>query len=456
MRGRAALAAVLLVLSGAWLSGLDFGATLDNMSSYGNQQIPGFTQKDRLAGWLTTSIGSNLTFAATASAQLWNLSPWYILNVDQLNLAGQFPRVGGGPVLLDFTVGRYFESDFTGLVFSQQSIDGFQLGFGIPGLVVTADVGYTGLTLNPLSYIVMTEADAVAQGNSSEFFGSPRVVERLQLLLPGLFLQQDLTLTAILQQDMRSLVSNVSLIQPGTTALTFGQGGSLDSEYFGAGLSGALAKDLYYSSYAYLETGRTLSYLSASGSYQYEPILAALGGVGVHYYLSGFLGSTIGLDLLYASGDADFTQPIEGNTAGNATAFLPITTPPRLLALAFSPNLENLAAATLSYSVRPFAGSPKSPDALRNLQAVVKAIPMLRPTTGALAAPGIAPSAVSASLSPTFDNLYLGSEFDLVVNYRPLSDLGVALSGGLFLPNASVFVSSALQYYAELDLSLSF
>jgi len=456
MKGRAALAIAVLVLQAAGLSGLDFGATLDNMSSYGNQQTPAFTQKDKLSAWFTTDIGQNLSFTATASAQLWNLSPWYILNVDVLNLSGQFPKVSGGPVLLDFTVGRYFESDFTGLVFSQQSIDGLQLGFGIPGLVVTADVGYTGLTLNPLSYIVMTEADAVAQGNSSDFFGSPRIVGRLQIQLPSLFLQQDLTLTALFQQDLRSLVSNVSLIQPGTTALTFGQGGSLDSEYFGAGLSGGLAQNLYYNTYAYLETGRTLSYLSASGSYQYEPILALLAGGGGRYYLPGFLTSSVGLDLLFASGDADYTQPIEGNTAGNATAFSPITSPPRLLALAFSPNLENIVAATFSYSIRPFAGAAKSPAALKNLQAVVKAIPMLRATTGALAAPGIASSAVSAGLSPTLDNLYLGSEFDLVVNYRPLSDLGVALSGGLFLPNATVFVSSALQYYAELDLSLSF
>ena len=454
MRARAALAAGLLLLSATALSALDYGATLDNMSSYGNQQTPAFTQKDKLAGWITTNIGPNLTFTATASAQLWNLSPWYIINLDVLNLSGQFPKVSGGPALFTFTVGRYFESDFTGLVFSQQSIDGFELGFSNPGMVVSADLGYTGLTLNPVSYIVMTEADAVAQGNSSNFFGSPRIVGRLQVLLPDLFLKQDLTLTALFQQDLRSLFASSNLIQPGFTTLTFGQGGSLDSEYFGAGLSGAIVKELYYNTFAYLETGRTLSYVSASGSYQYEPILALLAGGGARYYLSGFLGSTVGFDLLFASGDADYTQPIEGNTAGDATAFSPITSPPRLLALAFSPNLENVVAATFSYSIKPFSGTKIA--ALQDLQAVVKAIPMLRPTTGAVAAPGISPSAVSATLSPTLDQLYLGSEFDLVVNYRPFSDLGVALSGGLFAPNAGVFTSSALQYYSELDVSLSF
>ncbi len=454
MRARAALAAGLLLLSAGALAALDFGATLDNMSSYGNQQTPAFTQKDKLAGWITTDIGSNLTFTATASVQLWNLSPWYILNLDVLNLSGQFPKVSGGPALFTFTVGRYFESDFTGLVFSQQSIDGFQLGFSNPGMAVSADLGYTGLTLNPVSYIVMTEADAVAQGNSSDFFGSPRIVGRLQVLLPDLFLQQDLTLTALFQQDLRSLFASSNLIQPGFTTLTFGRGGSLDSEYFGAGLSGSIVKELYYNTFAYLETGRTLSYLSASGSYQYQPILAVLAGGGANYYLSGLLGSTVGLDLLFASGDADYTQAIEGNTAGDATAFSPITSPPRLLALAFSPNLENVVAATFSYSIRPFSGTKIA--SLQNLQAIVKAIPMLRPTTGAVAAPGISPSAVSAALSPTFNDLYLGSEFDLIVNYRPFSDLGVALSGGLFVPNSGVFTSSALQYYSELDVSLAF
>ncbi|MGA2615212.1 MAG: hypothetical protein ABSG38_17390 [Spirochaetia bacterium] len=456
MKARAVLPVVFLLLSASALFAYDFGAVLDNASSYGNQQTPSFSQKDKLSLWFTSGIGENLTFTGSASVQVWNVSPWFIFNPDLLNLTGNFPKIQGGPTLFSFTIGRYQESDFTGLVFSGQSIDGFALGFTYPGAAVTVDLGYTGLTQKPLSYISMTQADAAAQGNSSIYFGSPRVLGRLQVLLPGLFLRQDLTLTALFQQDLRSVFSGSNLIQPGSTTLVYGQGGSLDSEYLGAGLSGSIVENLYYKTYLYLETGRTLSYVTDQGSYQYEPILALLAGGGARYYLDTLLHSTFGLDFLYASGDSRYSQVIEGDTgSGYATAFVPVTSPPRLLSLAFSPNVENIIAATFSYSIRPFAGA-KSPE-LGNLQAVVKAIPMLRPTTGAVAAAeGLAPGAVSPSLPANLTNLYLGSEFDMIVNYRPFSDLGVVLQGGLFAPNPNVFADSAAIAYVELDVSLSF
>ena len=231
------------------------------------------------------------------------------------------------------------------------------LGFAYPGVTFTADLGYTGLTLNPLSYIFMTQADAAAQGNSSNFFGSPRIVGRLQALLPGLFLRQDLTLTVLFQQDLRSLVANSNLVQPGQTTVVYGQGGSLDSEYFGAGLSGAIVENLYYKGYAYLETGRTLSYVTSIGSYQYEPILALLAGIGAHYYMESLLHSTFGVDFLFASGDSNYTQAVEGDTSGGyATAFVPITSAPRILSLAYAPNIENIIATTFSYAIPAFCG----------------------------------------------------------------------------------------------------
>jgi len=451
MKARVILLALVLALSAPALFAYDFGAVLDNSSSDGNQQTPGFTQKDKLSLWFNSGQGGNLTFSAAASVQLWNTTPWFILNPDVLSLTGDFPKIEGGPNLFSFTVGRYAESDFTGFVFSGQPIDGFSLGFTYPGAALTLDLGYTGLTLNPLSYIVMTQADLSAQGNSSDYFGSPRVLGRLQLMLPGLFLQQDLALTILFQQDLRSRFT--TLIQPGATTLVYGQGGSMDTEYFGAGVSGAIVQNLYYKTFAYIETGRTLSY--TQGSYQYEPILAFLAGGGGRYYAESLLHSTFALDFLWASGDSNYSQQaIEGDTgSGYATAFIPVTTPPRMISLAFSPNVENLVAATFSYSIRPFAGT-KTPE-LENLQAVIKAIPMLRPTTGAVAASvGLSPGATS--LPATLSNLYLGTEVDLAVNYRPFSDLGAVLQGGFFAPNSSLFASSNVLYYLELDVSVSF
>jgi len=45
---------------------------------------------------------------------------------------------------------------------------------------------------------------------------------------------------------------------------------------------------------------------------------------------------------------------------------------------------------------------------------------------------------VSVSLpNPASENNYIGSEVDLGIAFRPFSDLGVSLAGGIFLPNAA-------------------
>jgi len=118
--------------------------------------------------------------------------------------------------------------------------------------------------------------------------------------------------------------------------------------------------------------------------------------------------------------------------------------------------VENIAAVTLSYSIRPFADMKDAPS-IQNLQGILKAIPFFRTSTGAISASeGLAAGSVSSGLSSSLSNLYLGTEVDMIVNYRPLSDLGVALQGGLFMPNSSLFVSSNVLYYVELDVSVSF
>ena len=96
----------------------------------------------------------------------------------------------------------------------------------------------------------------------------------------------------------------------------------------------------------------------------------------------------------------------------------------------------------MSYSIKPHD----------TLQTLLKAAAFFRSTTGQISEPGI---------DDASDSLYLGTEIDLVVNFRPFSDLGAALSGGFFIPNngaGGAFLESdrSIEFLTRLEFSFSF
>jgi len=213
-----------------------------------------------------------------------------------------------------------------------------------------------------------------------------------------------------------------------------GQGGRLSTEYLGVALRGPLGSLFYYDAFAYLGTGRMLSYID--GAYSYEWMLTALGGGGVRYFREQWLHSRAELRFLLASGDADFADFFEGNRDGLATTFVTISR--QDLALLFSPRLGNLALLSLSYSVKP----------LEMLQTGLSATLFLRPTAGPIS---------DSRIDPASDSIYLGSEIDATANLRPFSDLGTALSLGLFMPGGAFRASEQdPQFRGKLEISLSF
>ena len=164
-------------------------------------------------------------------------------------------------------------------------------------------------------------------------------------------------------------------------------------------------------------------------------MLSVLFGGGIRYYREDWLSSRAELRFLFASGDADYTvQFIEGNTDGLATSFVPITRSD--LALEFSPSLGNLSVIELGYSLKP----------VNILQTGVTGYLFLRPTTGE-----ISDTRISG------DSLYLGSEIDTIARIRLFSDLGAALSLGLFLPgNALGTAAGEPEFRGRLEISFSF
>lgn len=425
---------------------LDFGGTLDNTTTLSVTLDPGGTafdvdQKDKLALWIEAQLGDWISLVAQGS-YTFTLDRYYLFDLDLFKANMQLRPD------LSLALGRFLVSEFSGHVLSH-TLDGALIKLRLPSVMVTHYAGFSGLLLKPSSTILMSGQDVADQGDDQVILASPRLIEILELVFPELFLRQDLTFSFLIQQDLRP---SDQVIQEGEenqfpTGLA---GGKLHTLYYGLGLSGPIVASLYYDSFFYFETGKTLSYLADSVSltgfsYQYQPIVAFLGGIGVRFFIEKALFSRFELRGIFSSGDSDNTLFLEGNTAGNSTLFVPISR--ETLGLTFEPQLGNLIRVEASYSLKPFSRSRSA--AMQNLQTLLKATTYLRPTLGAISEPGL----LSTSISP-----YLGTEVDGIFNFRPFSDLGLVLSLGAFLPYGGAFTGSAAQpkLTGRFEFSFSF
>ena len=105
--------------------------------------------------------------------------------------------------------------------------------------------------------------------------------------------------------------------------------------------------------------------------------------------------------------------------------FLPVTPP--TLGVVITPPLGDLVRVQGSWSLKPLARSPSL--AMRNLQTELRGTAFL----------------LSSGME------YQGTEVLAVVNFRPLSDLGASLSGGVYIPE-----SGDPRYGGKLEVSLAF
>ncbi len=446
----ARIISVAIALTFAGVAGLsafdfDFGGSLDNSSTLSVTLDPAgplyaLDQRDKAALWGDMHFGPTFALSAQGSYSFTLLVP-YAFDIDYLKADWQVLPI------LKTTVGRFVFSDFTGHVLNHK-LDGVMLTASFPFAVVSAGAGYSGFLLKPSSLILMTRTDSADQSDNGVFFAAPRLVEKVDILFPNILPRQDLEVAAILQQDLRAQNTLIQAGEPQQFVPGL-SGGSLSSQYWGIGLSGAIVSNLYYNASFFLNTGSTLSYVvdAASGtgfSWEYASILAFLGGIGLRYFNESLLSSRIELQAVFSSGDADNTTYKEGNTAGESNIFVPVSQD--TLGIAFQPQWGNLVLIDANYSLKPFS---RSPTVWQNLQLMLKVLNFLRPTTGAISQVG---------LNPTSTDLYLGTEGELIVNFRPLSDLGTALSLACFIPNPGAFTGSATHpvLAGRLEVSFSF
>ncbi|MCF7949798.1 MAG: hypothetical protein K9M94_14510, partial [Spirochaetia bacterium] len=325
-----------------------------------------------------------------------------------------------------YSLGRFRFSEFTGYVLNH-NLDGFRLNFELPALSFEASAGYTGLTFVPSSSILLTQSDYDLQENVADHgyeLSSPKIIETLKMTIPALAFEQELILNVVIQQDLQP---EENFTNPDDR---------IHSEHIGFGLRGGLAPSLYQNLFLYLNRGH--------GKYA---TAALLFGGGLSYYNQDFYFTRVQVRGLYSSGDNDHNFFYGGYGGGDTSNhFITLSASPQS-GIVFSPQIGNISLGELSFSMRPFFKS--NSRSLEKFQTTLAALTFFRNTGGAISEAGI---------DLTSDESYLGSEIDLSLQFRPLSDVGISLSGGLFIPNEAVFMEAYdnIQSVVRLDASFRF
>jgi len=448
MKTTLAVLVLSIVAAGTTFSqelGLDSSTTI----SVSDTGTASFTPGERLDGWWNLPLGTKgSVFQGSghvgATIDLAVESPELALNgdIDELKLSLVFPAIVPEMKSMTMEMGRLRIKDQLGFIVSHPA-DGASLGFDYSALRMTFQAGYTGLVLRNANSISMSLYDQSVKTGEESWSGSSRLLALAQMTIPSL-LKQSINLSFVAQQDMNpedALIPQYTQVRDVSDPP---KGGKLDSQYSSLEISGQIIPNLFYDTWFSYGSGQTLTWLSdavsASGfSYQYVPISSFLTGLSLDYYVPALLGAAFNARFLYASGDADYTTALEGNTVGKATQFIPMTS--TSLGAVFSPALSNLIVAEASGSVKPVAG--------QRLQTGLKVLAFWRPTPAPLAVSGLAPGE---------DAAWLGFETDIYANYRILSDLGVSLSTGVFLPAEEpngAFADGSLQFSASIAMTLS-
>jgi hypothetical protein len=411
------------------LSAFDWGGFLGNATGLTYDSEAHFSQRNKLGLWIKAPFSDELALNAQISYQ-FSLDRPLFADIDLLNLDGQFVLENSSAFVFGVKAGRFLFNDFSRLVLNH-NLDGVRFVFELPSLSLSFGVGVTGFTFIPSSSIIMTNSDLSVRGSAPDHgfaLAPPKRIEQLSIRVPGLPDRQEFNFTFIALQDLQS-EENIS---SGNTRL--------HAEYIGFGVNGPLTGTAYYNGNFYLNLGH----------YEGKSSLGFLTSAGVRIYLEELQYSRIEIRGIFSTGDENKGGFYDSYTgSGIGTQFFPISRPS--FGVIFSPQLGNMIVGELSYSLRPF--SSNGGGTMENFQTMLKGLVFMRPTTGAISEPGINGSS---------SQLYLGTEADLVISFRPFSDLGMSLSGGIFFPNNaasdSAFDSTAqpIEFGGRFEFSFSF
>ncbi|TVQ40744.1 MAG: hypothetical protein EA384_01995 [Spirochaetaceae bacterium] len=424
-----------------WGGSTSFFGYVEKESSY-NRLIEG-----QLGLWLSFPISDSYSLLSQGSFRASD-DPLIVADLDLLYVEGL--SAFGERAAVGVQAGRLVLSEFSGLVLEHRG-DGAVLSLSTRHALARVGAVYTGLLLKPNSTLVMSKLDEIDDRDDEVRLAPRRLLALGEFQFIEPMPRTDVALAVIIQQDLRG---SSDLIKEGETELDESRGGLVDTRYALLGISGALGRRSFYDITGGVQSGRVLSYRqdpdSATGSsYAYADTRAFIGSAGFEHYSSGPRAGRLALSSLYSSGDADARSLRGGNRSAENNQFQPVATRPIGLVAAAQPG--NLMTAGIEYSLRPF--TIEAASSLSELQTSVSGLLLMRALdSGPVDMPGV---------DVDRGGRYLGTELGASIVYRPFYDLGIALAGGVLLPNNSssgpiVDDRQDPRFKVQAEVSLSF
>ena len=366
-----------------------WGVTIDGSADFSyaghlDENDPAYALTTALWSRSLFPLGEDRSIELTAQGSYtWSDDRDYLVDVDLLRARGRFPGLFGPDSVVRATAGRFRFRDTTGIVLNHV-LDGMQTRVNYPGVRTRFAAAYTGLQLNPVSDIRMTPADLADSGDDDEFFGPRRIVGVAEVSFPEAFLRQTVTAGVTGQFDLRDADDE---------EVTFNSG------YFSLAAAGPVAGNLYHDLSGTAMVGRS----DLDGDTD-DHVGFLLNG-RLRYFREDRLSSRIGAGVTWASGtgdDVDRFIPISRSTAGTIVS-VPV---------------ENLIRTDLSYSFRPSEKIQVGYNVGWFFTGHEDDLPQ------------------SALVDPDADGRWIGTEVVARVSARLTSDLGLAVTGGIFAPSS--------------------
>ncbi len=330
----------------------------------------------------------------------WSRADIFV-NLDLMRATVRLPEMFSPASTVELSAGRFPFQDPSGLVLRHTG-DGLQTRIATPRTRVTLGAMYTGLLLNPVSNIRMSGIDRFDETDEDETFGPRRVVGMASFRFPELIGRQALSLSLIGQADVRDTDTGED---------------SVHSAYAVLGLDGRLFGQLYSDIYGGVTAG-----IYDDGDDD-DTYIGFMGSARLRLFLPELRRSRISVRGVYMSNDDD---------PESFDAFRPISrsTPGTVVSIP----LENIIFGELIYSMRPFAEAQSL--AARRVQLSLAGRTFF---TASDSPPASEPFGSALDGQPVLvqadpDGNYVGTEAAVRLNARVRSDLGLAMTGGVFFP----------------------
>ncbi|MCX7788686.1 MAG: hypothetical protein N2442_13430 [Spirochaetes bacterium] len=317
-----------------------------------------------------------------------------LLDLEKGLIQVRLPRYPELDSLFVFKGGRQVLSDFSTYVFAHR-VDGASFQWKFPFTQIEVSGGYTGWQPRQVSQIYLSKSDVLDSEDSSVTYTPPRLVEMGTFTFPELLFAQDVYLSIVSQQDLRTDA-------PGRPPARTDR---IHTNYVGLGSKGKILENTQLSLFGYLSLG----FIGVSSR-----VFSGMYGASLQWRGNDRYRTEIEGVFVSASGDDRLTSIYDGATVREASVFLPISL--RETGVAFSPLLANITFLQLRGGLFP----------LRKLWLEGKAFLFFRTTGGPISESGIDP------LDRT--DRFLGPELDIRSEWHLYSDVKIRSSFGFFLP----------------------